>query len=53
GTWNMGYWSLQFLFQLHHRLTSSSRSGDLPLPVYVDTGITVVTKENVDRFYAR
>ncbi|NNV07602.1 sugar ABC transporter substrate-binding protein [Geobacillus sp. MMMUD3] len=53
GTWNMGYWSLQFLFQLHHRLTSSSRSGDLPLPTYVDTGITVVTKENVDRFYAR
>ncbi|BAD76198.1 MULTISPECIES: substrate-binding domain-containing protein [Geobacillus] len=53
GTWNMGYWSLQFLFHLHHHLTSPSRSGDSPLPTYVDTGITVVTRENVDHFYAK
>ncbi|MGZ0085883.1 substrate-binding domain-containing protein [Caldibacillus thermoamylovorans] len=53
GTWNMGYWSLQFLFHLHHHLTSPSRSGDLPLPAYVDTGITIVTRENVDHFYAK
>ncbi|MBB5325412.1 ribose transport system substrate-binding protein [Anoxybacillus tepidamans] len=53
GTWNMGYWSLQFLFHLHHKLTSSLPSGSSLLPSYVDTGITVVTKENVDSFYAK
>ncbi|MES0857240.1 substrate-binding domain-containing protein [Geobacillus sp. G4] len=53
GTWNMGYWSLQFLFHLHHHLTSPSRSGDALLPAYVDTGITVVTRDNVDHFYAK
>ncbi|GGJ58070.1 ribose transport system substrate-binding protein [Anoxybacillus voinovskiensis] len=53
GTWNMGYWALQFLFHLHHKLTPSL-SSDYPLmPSYVDTGITVVTKENVDSFYAK
>ncbi|KXG10810.1 Autoinducer 2-binding protein LsrB [Anoxybacillus sp. P3H1B] len=53
GTWNMGYWSLQFLFHLHHRLTPSLPSGYPLLPAYMDTGITVVTKENVDSFYAK
>lgn len=56
GTWNMGYWSLQFLFHLHHGLTvpgSDSNSNSPPVPTYVDTGITVVTKKNVDEYYAR
>ncbi|MEC0233030.1 substrate-binding domain-containing protein [Paenibacillus kribbensis] len=56
GTWNMGYWSLQYLFHLHHHLTipAPSSSGDnAPLPVRVDTGISVVTRKNVDDYYAK
>lgn len=45
GTWNMGYWSLQFLFQ-------QGSDTQRPLPNYVDTGISVVTKENVEDYYA-
>lgn len=47
GTWKMGYWSLQFLFHLNHEI------GDPDVPRVVDTGITVVTRENVDQFYAK
>lgn len=56
GTWNMGYWSLQFLFHLHHGLTGSGyskASSSYPLPVYVDTGITMVTRENVSDYIAK
>jgi ribose transport system substrate-binding protein len=57
GTWNMGYWSLQFLFHLHHNLLQPLPNGKRPdtslLPAYVDTGITVVTKENVENYYAK
>jgi len=56
GTWNMGYWSLQFLFHLHHGIVSpaaGNRTGVSPLPVQVDTGVTVVTLENVDDYYAK
>jgi ribose transport system substrate-binding protein len=53
GTWNMGYWSLQFLFHLHHKLTPSLQPNYSLLPPYMDTGITVVTKENVESFYAK
>jgi len=56
GTWNMGYWSLQYLFHLHHDLTipSPTASGDVsPLPVNVNTGISVVTPQNVDDYYAK
>ncbi|WP_026674154.1 substrate-binding domain-containing protein [Alkalihalobacterium bogoriense] len=55
GTWNMGYWSLQFLFHLHHELTEPQvlKSRELaPLPLYLDTGITIVTKENVESYFA-
>lgn len=56
GTWNMGYWSLQFLFQHNHgnpTLTANQLSEQsVILPEYVDTGITIVTKENVDDYYA-
>ncbi|MFA9560602.1 substrate-binding domain-containing protein [Evansella sp. AB-rgal1] len=56
GTWNMGYWSLISLFHLHHELTEPQvlKTRDLaPLPLYVDTGITIVTKENVESYFAK
>lgn len=56
GTWNMGYWSLQYLFHLHHGLTVPARSLSgivSPVPVRVDTGISVVTPENVADYYAK
>lgn len=50
GTWKMGYWSLQFLFHLQHDIVE--QEDDIkPLPRYVDTGVTIVTKENVDSYY--
>ncbi|MFB9327700.1 substrate-binding domain-containing protein [Paenibacillus aurantiacus] len=57
GTWNMGYWSLMQLFHVHHGLSGDSTelrdAGAFPLPAYVDTGISVVTRANVDRYYAK
>ncbi|KKI94032.1 LacI family transcriptional regulator [Bacillus sp. SA1-12] len=56
GTWNMGYWSMQFLFQHNHGTSSFSptQQGEQSaiLPEYVDTGISVVTKENIEEYYA-
>lgn len=56
GTWNMGYWSLLSLFHQSHDIVQPD--GDTPngahsLPPFIDTGITVVTKENVDNYYAK
>ncbi|MGL4987304.1 MAG: substrate-binding domain-containing protein [Treponemataceae bacterium] len=45
GTYNMGYWSMMFLYAESQGLIQK------PLPGYVDTGITIVTKENVSEFY--
>lgn len=56
GTWNMGYWSLQYLFHLQNDLILSKSklfTDDATSTVTMDTGITVVTKENVGEFYAR
>lgn len=56
GTWNMGYWSLQYLFHLHHDLTIPAPSATeevSPVPVQVDTGINVVTRQNVEQYYAK
>ena len=56
GTWKMGYWSLQFLFHLNHKLTADSKLGNIsapPLPSNVDTGVSVITKENVGDFYGQ
>lgn len=56
GTWNMGYWALQHLFHLKHNLTATSKLNIVstpPLPANVDTGVTVVTKENVGDFYVK
>lgn len=57
GTWNMGYWSLMQLFHLRNSLVepvADWRQAQVPpLPTYVDTGISVVTKSNVEHFYAK
>ncbi|AOZ93686.1 substrate-binding domain-containing protein [Paenibacillus crassostreae] len=57
GTWNMGYWSLMELFQLHRGLADEpsaySHNELLPVPDKVDTGIDVVTRANVDQYYAQ
>ncbi|MCA0756868.1 substrate-binding domain-containing protein [Paenibacillus sp. N4] len=57
GTWSMGYWSLMQLFHLRHELAAPipdwQQTDVPPLPVNVDTGITVVTSANVDHFYAK
>ncbi len=57
GTWNMGYWSLMHLFLLRNELVEPMpnwrESNVPPLPTYVDTGITVVTRSNVDNYYAK
>ncbi len=47
GMYNMGYWSLMMLFTEAHGLSAK------PLPGNLDTGVTIVTKENVDDFYPK
>ncbi|WP_027094111.1 substrate-binding domain-containing protein [Cohnella thermotolerans] len=54
GTWNMGYWSLLSLFHLHHGIVAAGGGeGSHPIPPYMDTGITIVTRDNVDDYYAK
>lgn len=56
GTWNMGYWSLLELFHLHHGLVAPNGegpNGSPPVPPFVDTGITIVSKINVGQYYAK
>lgn len=57
GTWNMGYWALQYLFHIHHNLAQPAadwKEGNVPLlPTNVDTGISVVTENNVNNYYAK
>jgi len=45
GTWEMGYRSLHFLVQLHQKPNSS-------IPARVNTGVTVVTRDNAASYYA-
>lgn len=47
GTYNMGYWSLNFLFQAKHKLPS------VALPGFVDTGVTIVGPDKVDDYYVK
>lgn len=47
GTYNMGYWSMNFLYQFKHKIPQN------PLPNFVDTGVNVVTKDNVDNFFVK
>lgn len=56
GTWNMGYWSLMELFHHHQKLVqpnSEDINGAHPLPPFIDTGVTIVTQDNVDNYYAK
>ena len=56
GTWNMGYWSLLELFHQSHNIVQpdgQDANGAHSLPPFIDTGITIVTKDNVDNYYAK
>lgn len=57
GTYVMGYQSMNFLFELKHELINPvsdwKKKNINPLPYFVDTGVNVVTKENVDSFYTK
>ncbi|MDQ0193188.1 substrate-binding domain-containing protein [Paenibacillus wynnii] len=57
GTWNMGYWSLMELFQLNRDLAAApsgySQYKPMTVPDTVNTGIDVVTRANVDNYYAK
>ena len=51
GTWNMGFWGLMDAFMVHHDLlhpVSDWKTANVdPVPPSVDTGVTVITKQNV------
>ncbi len=47
GMYNMGYWSMMFLYVEANGLSSKA------LPGYVDTGVAIVTKDNVDQYYPK
>ena len=47
GQYNMGYWSMMMLYAEANGISTAD------LPGYVDTGVTIVTKENVDEYYVQ
>ena len=47
GMYNMGFWSMMFLYTEANGLSAKA------LPQNVDTGVTIVTKENVDEYYPK
>ena len=52
-TFTMSYYGLKFLYDYNHnRVNAEKRFGISMLPDKVDTGIIVVTKENVDSFHS-
>lgn len=55
GAYNMGFWSMQFLFCTANDLVNPvdgwRENGLSPLPASVDTGVTIVTKENLSTFW--
>lgn len=50
----MGFWSFQFLYQTYNDLVVDDweENNLTPLPTTVDTGVSIVTKENADLFYS-
>lgn len=50
GSWGIGYWSMQLLFHLEHELLLDN-NGTVNIPRDVDTGIHLITKENVNDYY--
>lgn len=59
GTYNMGWWSFQLLFNVNggcgnfNPVEGWEEFGINPLPPSIDTGVTVVTSENVESFYSK
>ena len=59
GTYNMGWWSFQMLFNVNggagnfNPVEGWKEFKMNPLPPSVDTGVVVVTKDNVESFYAK
>ena len=59
GTYNMGWWSFQMLFNVNGGVGNFNPVEGWkefkmnPLPPSVDTGVVVVTKDNVESFYAK
>jgi ribose transport system substrate-binding protein len=57
GTYVMGYQAMNFLFQLKHDLINPVKDWKTknvnPLPPFVDTGVYIVSKDNVDSFYTK
>ena len=47
GQYNMGYWSMVMLYTQAHDLSA------VDLPGFVDTGVTIVTKDTVDNYYVK
>ncbi|PQQ65940.1 substrate-binding domain-containing protein [Acetivibrio saccincola] len=47
GMYNMGYWSMMMLY------TEANGLSDKALPENLDTGVVIVTKENVDEYYPK
>lgn len=47
GMYNMGYWSMMMLFTEANGLSAKA------LPENLDTGVVIVTKENVDEYYPK
>jgi ribose transport system substrate-binding protein len=47
GTYTMGFWSMNVLFNSAHNLSADK------FPVFIDTGFEVVTKDKVKAYYAR
>jgi len=59
GTYNMGWWSFQMIFNVNggagnfNPVEGWKTFKMNPLPPSIDTGVSVVTKDNVDSFYAK
>jgi len=59
GTYNMGWWSFQMLFNVNggagnfNPVEGWKEFKMNPLPPSIDTGVVVVTKDNVESFYAQ
>jgi len=51
----MSYLGVKLLYSLNHNpipiTTDNVKAGVIPLPRYIDTGIEIITKENVDFWY--
>lgn len=54
GTWNMGFWGLMYAYTVHHDLlhpvANWKQAHVDPLPPSVDTGVTVITSQNVSSY---